>query len=636
MEGQLLTLVPSDQPHPLAAAAGAVRKPLGEILCARKAISHAQLTRVLSRQATMSAPIGALLRNEADLDEQDLVSALEDQWGAKRADLSGMPPDTQLIRKLGLDFCLRERLLPWRRIGAVTVIAAVYPERFQRCLPELEARFGPVMLALTTGAELRHCLNRCMPNEIRQRNERRVSAIESCRIWTCLPFRIGALGFIFAVLAGFLSAPVLAFWILTLLALSALVTVTGLKLLAGITALRRPRQDKPSKIVPLHPPSTMRRPVVSLLVPLYREERIADRLLKRLQRLKYPAALLDICLIVEADDTVTRDCLAAIEMPPQFRVITTPHGMIKTKPRAMNHALDHCRGSIVGVYDAEDAPDPDQIALVVSRFAEAPPDVACLQGRLSFYNSRQNWLARCFTIDYAMWFSLVLPGISRMHLPIPLGGTTLFFRKDILERIGAWDAHNVTEDADLGIRLARHGFRTELIDTTTLEEANCRVWPWIRQRSRWMKGYAMTYATHMRRPVRMWRELGTRGFLTVQVVLLGSIIQALLAPALWSWWLMAFGLPHPLREFLSTPALVSIMGLLLLCEGVNIALAVLALRRTGRMGLSGWILAMNPYFMLQTAAALKALSEMAYRPFFWDKTEHGLDDSNSPAAGQPA
>ena len=172
-----------------------------------------------------------------------------------------------------------------------------------------------------------------------------------------------------------------------------------------------------------------------------------------------------------------------------------PADALKTKPRAMNYALPFCRGDIVGVYDAEDRPDPGQIRAVVQHLQAAPPEVACVQGYLDFYNSADNWLSRCFTLEYAIWFRVVLLGVQRLGLPIPLGGTSVFFRRGVLEQIGAWDAHNVTEDADLGMRLARFGYRCEMIASTTWEEANCRVGPWIRQRSRWLKGYALTWAT---------------------------------------------------------------------------------------------------------------------------------------------
>jgi glycosyltransferase XagB len=259
-----------------------------------------------------------------------------------------------------------------------------------------------------------------------------------------------------------------------------------------------------------------------------------------------------------------------------MRQILVPPGTVRTKPRALNYALDFCRGSIVGVYDAEDAPAPDQLRRVVRRFRESPPEVACLQGVLDFYNARTNWLSRCFTIDYATWFRIVLPGIARLGFVIPLGGTTLFFRRAALERLGGWDAHNVTEDADLGLRLARHGYRCELIDSVTEEEANCRAIPWIRQRSRWLKGYALTWISHMRRPGLLLRDLGLWKFMGVQILFLGTLSTFLLAPLVWSFWLLPFGLPHPLAGIVPWWLFVALGSAFLLTELVNIAASAVA------------------------------------------------------------
>ena len=163
---------------------------------------------------------------------------------------------------------------------------------------------------------------------------------------------------------------------------------------------------------------------------------------------------------------------------------------------------------------------------------------------LDFYNSNTHPMARLFTLEYAVWFRLVLPGLVRLGLPIPLGGTTVFLRREALEQVGGWDAHNVTEDADLGLRLARKGYHTQLMDSTTYEEANSHVLAWIKQRSRWIKGYLMTWLVHMRDPVALWRDLGPRGFAGMQVLLLGSVLQPMLAPALWTLWFLSLGLPH--------------------------------------------------------------------------------------------
>ena len=201
----------------------------------------------------------------------------------------------------------------------------------------------------------------------------------------------------------------------------------------------------------------------------------------------------------------------------------------------------------------------------------------------------------------------------------------MFFRRNALEALGRWDAHNVTEDADLGLRLARHGLRTRIIDTQTLEEATCRPWPWIRQRSRWLKGYAVTYAVHMRQPIRLWRDLGRWGFLGVQFLFLGTLAGFLLAPLLWSFWLVLLGAPHPWSALINETAWgTPILGILIGSAVVQALAQGLALSRLNRLSLAGWLPAMHVYFLMASVAVLKALVETALCPFFWDKTSHGV------------
>jgi glycosyltransferase XagB len=366
--------------------------------------------------------------------------------------------------------------------------------------------------------------------------------------------------------------------------------------------------------------------VVTMLVPLFREGDIAPRLVQRLCALSYPRELLDILLVVEEADLLTRRALDRATLPRWMRVITVPDGPLRTKPRALNYAMNFARGSIIGVWDAEDAPEPDQIHRVVRRFAERGPDLACVQGVLDYYNPRTNWLSRCFTIEYAAWFRIVLPGIERLGLAVPLGGTTLFFRREAIDRLGGWDAYNVTEDADLGIRLARMGYRTELLATVTQEEANCRVLPWIRQRSRWLKGYAMTWAVHMRDPIRLWRDLGAWRFLGVQVLFLGTLSQFALAPLLWSFWLFFLGFGHPLAEAMPLWAFGAMAMLFLVSEVVNLSVMFVAVSGHRHRFLRVWVPFMHAYFPLAALATYKGLWELATRPFYWDKTAHGLFD----------
>lgn len=360
-----------------------------------------------------------------------------------------------------------------------------------------------------------------------------------------------------------------------------------------------------------------------MLVPLFKEAEILPSLVERMARLEYPRELLEICLVVEECDAKTRAALNTAALPGWFRVVVVPDGQPRTKPRAMNYALNFARGQIIGIYDAEDAPDPGQIEKVAQRFAQASPETVCLQGRLDYYNPRRSWIARCFTIEYATWFRCILPSLARMGLPVPLGGTTLFFRRAALEEIGGWDAHNVTEDADLGIRLARAGYRTELIDVTTQEEANAQAWPWIKQRSRWTKGYIMTWAVHCRNPRALWRDLGARQFFGFQLLFLTSIVNGLASPVLWSLALPLVGLPHPFFDALDANMTRLVIGAMVLSSLVSLTLGFVACSAPHHRFLRAWVPSTLVYFPMATAAALKALVETVTSPFFWDKTMHG-------------
>ncbi|MCV6596942.1 MAG: glycosyltransferase [Mangrovicoccus sp.] len=597
------------------------KKRLGEVLLARGLVDDDTLSAALAAQSVQDARLGEILHLEHGLSPEDLHRAVAHQHGLPRVDLTKDPHDPSLVAQYGVGQCLSDHCLPWRRIGACTVVLVDAPAQFETLKAKLTDAFGPVMMGLTDRVELHKALARLHRRELRQRAELRVPEQVSCRDWRGKLFsRLLAL-FTVCLVIGALAVNDTVLIAVTIWALFTLYGVTCLKAFAMLASLRRPkaqakvmafaRRDKDEKL-----------PVVSMLVPLLEEDEIAQGLIRNLNHLKYPRSLLDICLVVEADDQRTHEAIARAELPPWMRVVQVPVGDLRTKPRALNYALDFARGSLIGVYDAEDAPDPDQIQRVVAHFRQADPWVACVQGMLDFYNRRQSWLTRCFTLDYAIWFRAVLPGLARLRLPLPLGGTTLFFRRSALEKLGAWDAHNVTEDADLGLRLARAGLRTELLPTVTREQATSQVIPWIRQRSRWLKGYALTYAVHMRNPIQLWRELGGRGFLAFQILFLGTISQYTLAPVLWSWWLVFFGLPHPVAEALPPALTLGVIAGFITCEFISFIVGFIAAHRAQARSLIPWLLTMSFYHMLACIASYKALYEMVARPFYWDKTHH--------------
>ena len=591
---------------------------LGIALLRDGVIEPHQMVAALSAQSRRNGHLADILLSRGLIEEAALYRMIAQQWSCGFADLVATPADPDLLMRFGTERCLSLGLIPWCQAGGATVIVTAYPEDFNRDLSTLTAVFGLVLMAVAPMPQIEAALLTVCGPALARRAEEKVGADQSCR-----GFRFGNLHFPLLVV----SVPLIVMailWPLTLLlaatALAALLSLanTCLKLAAWRSGGPAPAAQPTFRLARL--------PKVSVMVALYKETRILPRMVQRLSRLDYPRDLLDVILVVEADDHGLRAALAKTDLPGWMRVVVVPDGPIKTKPRALNHALDHCRGSLIGIYDAEDAPAPDQLRKMVHHFHLAAPEVACLQGVLDYYNPRSNWLARCFTIEYASWFRLFLPGIARLGLAVPLGGTTLFFRREVLEKLGGWDAHNVTEDADLGMRLARHGYRTELLDSVTMEEANCRALPWVKQRSRWIKGYMLTWATHMRDPSLLLRQLGPKRFAGFQLQLLGSVLQALLAPFLWSLWIVPLGLAHPFVAALSPAAFTGFYTTSLAVEAITISFSISALARTEHRLNPLWVPSLMFYYPLATFAAYKALWEVLTKPFYWDKTSHGLFD----------
>ncbi len=636
MTSPILRLVPPDHTALAPETPASRRKSLADLLIERGAVDAQAVRDTEAQLGRRETGLGEALMAVGKAQAKDVAEAEAALVNGSLVELAREPPDARLIDAYGAQAALRDRVLPWRRTGTTTVVVVASSAAYYRNRQRLDTLFGQTQLAFASEKDLITALLKQRRRVLAEMAETRVAPHESCRtIWSGTRAR-WTLAVTATLIAAAIWQPVWALAIATGWAVFTLALTSGLRLMAGVVELGsrikvRAAPRDTSAAVPL----LSRMPTVSLLVPLFREREIAGRLLQRLENLDYPRELLDVCLIAEQNDSITQETLRGAGIPPWMRVIVVPPGVPQTKPRAMNYALDFARGSIIGIYDAEDDPAPDQINKVVQTSQHAPSDVACLQGVLDFYNARQNWLSRCFTVDYATWFRILLPGLAKLGLVIPLGGTTLFFRRSALESLGGWDAHNVTEDADLGVRLARRGFRTELIPTVTREEANCHAWPWIRQRSRWLKGYAVTYAVHMRSPLHLLSDLGLWRFFGLQILFLGTLSQFILAPVLWSFWLVVLGVPHPLEAMIPTSAMLWAVALFVGAEVANLTLNSVAVSGPRHRWLLPWVPTLHLYWPLGAVASYKALWEIVIRPFFWDKTDHGHSETGT-AIAQPS
>ena len=433
-------------------------------------------------------------------------------------------------------------------------------------------------------------------------------------------------------------------------------------------------------------------PVYTILVPLYHEKEVASKITRYIARLDYPQDKLDVKLLLEEDDAETLAVCQRANLPPNYEMIVCPDCLPKTKPKACNHGLERARGEYLVIYDAEDRPEPDQLKKAVVAFQRVNRprrglarlfgrrETVCLQAKLNYYNPTQNLLTKWFTIEYSTWFDLFLPGLHRLGSPIPLGGTSNHFRTRVLEHIGGWDPFNVTEDCDLGIRLDKMGYKTRVLDSTTWEEANSRLWNWVRQRSRWVKGYIQTHLVHMRNPLAsLWRlgPVGMFGFLAsvggLSLMLLlnpffwliilfygacwahdlslsgwnwGATLafQDTFEPGRWPWdrWLDLDG-PWVWRMWYDNPrgdpfwntwsqVFYVITVVLFLANFFFVFMHIWACIRRKLLHLIPHAILTPFYWILISFGAWKGFIQLLHNPFKWEKTHHGLD---APGAAAP-
>ncbi|HEY9293929.1 MAG TPA: glycosyltransferase [Microlunatus sp.] len=366
-------------------------------------------------------------------------------------------------------------------------------------------------------------------------------------------------------------------------------------------------------------------PRYTVLVPAYGEPDVIAALLTNLGALEYPADKLEILVLLEADDTSTVDAARAAGVEPPMRLVLVPAAEPRTKPKACNYGMQFASGDIITIYDAEDIPDPLQLRRAVVLFGR-DPGLACVQARLSFHNANQNLLTGWFAAEYGLWFSYLLPGLAYRRWPVPLGGTSNHLRAEILAEAGGWDPYNVTEDADLGLRLARRGYRTGVLESITWEEANSDPINWIRQRSRWYKGYLQSCLVALRHPVNTLRVIGVRGTIAMTLLLAGTPLAAATNLIFWVVGLVWI-LGQPEAIAVAYPAVVYYMALVSFVIGNVLALysTLIGARASGDSNLLLACLLTPLYWALMAVAALKAIWQLLVRPSYWEKTVHGLD-----------
>jgi len=369
-------------------------------------------------------------------------------------------------------------------------------------------------------------------------------------------------------------------------------------------------------------------PVYTVLIPLLREkEETLSVLLKSLQKLDYAQNKLDVKLLLEEDDDKTLETIAKFSLPWNYEVLLVPPGLPRSKPRACNYGAYLAFGEYLTIYDAEDQPDADQLKQALKCFAENDKETVCVQAALNFYNHKRNLLTRLFTIEYTHWFDSFVPALVYLKAPVPLGGTSNHFKVKTLLKIGCWDPYIGTEDADIGIRIYRLGYKTNCITSTTYEEANTDVFNWFKQRARWNKGYMQTYLVNMRDPLKMIKQVGFIKFVNFQLFVGGNVFIQLANLPLWFFLLASYitymnaGLPpYPKIAFFVTWYNFLIGNLILLGSEAY------AVYRRGLYRLLPFVPLKIFYWLQMSFAGYYAIIELLVRPGYWYKTEHGFGE----------
>jgi cellulose synthase/poly-beta-1,6-N-acetylglucosamine synthase-like glycosyltransferase len=606
---------------------------LGDLLVGRRLITPAQLDEVVALAERWSVRLGDALLARNWIEPRLYYEAYAQNFDLPFVDLLDEPPDRALLSADDVDTYAHRLTMPWRRHDGRLAIATAEPG--PETLLFARHHWGTAIeFVVVSKFDIIFAIQTAFAGSLSHRAVHELAELDPDMSAQTV-FTPGQITFGYVLLSltllGFAFAP-----IATLIALNIAMGMfyLGNFIFKGILVSVGGRRSAATDEAIAIEARALREedlPVFTVLVPMFREAKMVPGLARALRALDYPLGKLDIKIVLEVGDRETIEAARTLGLEGVFEIILVPPSHPQTKPKACNFALRFARGEYLVIYDAEDRPEPDQLRKVVATFRRSPRNTACLQCRLNYYNAAENWLTRMFTLDYALWFDHMLPGLERLNMPIPLGGTSNHFRTAVLRELHAWDPFNVTEDADLGIRIGQKGYRVGVVDSTTFEEASCQTGNWIRQRSRWIKGYMQTLLVHTRRPLHLIRHAGPLGFLGFVFFIGGTVLTGLLNPIFWALYLCWLVASVGSFDMLFPPILLFLALFNLLAgNGAFIYLTMLAPIHRRWLDLIPYSLTVFGYWVLTSIAAYKALYQLLRDPFFWEKTHHGVSQYSAP------
>lgn len=607
------------------------RMQMAQMLTRSGLITDDQLQRAMLEYSRTGDPLGDILVSHEAISEDTLVAALSEMYQMQRVGLADFTPDMEIARRLPEPLALGYQAVPVAATEELVLLAVARPLDAEAAAEVEEALGAPFRQLLANRTELDQLIQHVHSRhyaEVSTRLLMETRPEESAHVvisgaqkafFIMVAIVIVVCGVIwpFQTAVTVVAACSLLYLVVSFYKFRLTLRALGTHLETNVTDEEIAALDE------------RHLPIYTILVPLYKEAAIVPRLVRDINALDYPRTRLDVKLLCEEDDEETVNKVRSMDLPPHFHLVVVPDSQPKTKPKACNYGLQLATGDYCVIFDAEDRPDPDQLKKAVIAFGRVPNNVVCVQAKLNHFNQDQNMLTAWFANEYSMHFELILPAMGAAESPIPLGGTSNHFVTSKLRDLGAWDPFNVTEDADLGIRLHREGYRTAMIDSTTLEEANSQVPNWIRQRSRWNKGYIQTWLVHMRHPFALLSSTGLRGFLSFNLTM-GTAFVLLLNPIFWGlttlYVLTQAGIIQQLF-----PGVIFYVASALLFVGnfIFVYLSVAGSLQRGMFSLTRTALLSPLYWGLMSWAAWKGFIQLFTNPFYWEKTTHGLDEGSA-------
>ncbi|CAB4700835.1 MAG: glycosyltransferase [Actinobacteria bacterium] len=606
------------------------RTQIAQMLTRSGLVTTDQLERAMVEYSRTGDPLGEILVAHEAITEEVHVAALSELHQLQRVSLAEFEPDHAVAHRLPEHLAQTLQVVPIAEAGESILLAVARPLGDEDLVRVEDALGTPVRQLLANRTDLDQLIQRVHSEHyahvatqflIETRPEASAHVVVSSTQKALLVMGVvaaitGAVIWPRETLIGLVGLASFAYLIVSVYRFRLTLRALGTHLETDVSDAEIAALDERTL------------PIYTILVPLYKEAGIVPRLVRDINALDYPRTRLDVKLLCEEDDVETVEKIRSMGLPPHFHLVVVPDSQPKTKPKACNYGLQLATGTFCVIFDAEDRPDPNQLKKALIAFDRVPGNVACIQAKLNHFNQDQNLLTAWFANEYSMHFELVLPAMGASESPIPLGGTSNHFITSTLRELGAWDPFNVTEDADLGIRLHREGYRTAMIDSTTLEEANSNVGNWIRQRSRWNKGYMQTWLVHMRNPVSLMRETGLKGFLSFNLTM-GSAFVLLMNPIFWTltttYVLTQAGF---IEQLFPGVVFYAASAMLFVGNFVFVYLNVAGSLQRGQFGITRTALLSPLYWGLMSWAAWKGFIQLFTNPFYWEKTEHGLDEGD--------